>query len=112
MELSIRQLYRDTETGGVKKVDWFASKADGSFYAQVSGMNNFTPNPNDSNFVPFDNLLESDVKGWLLNDENWAQDVESELDGNIERQKNPPVLHGLPWAEVVEAYQASQESAQ
>lgn len=109
MELSIRQLYRDTETGGVKKVDWFASKADGLFHAQVSGLNDFTPNPNDSNFVPFDSLLESDVKGWLLNDENWAQDVESQLDGNIERQKNPPVLHGLPLTNNTEQAQPESE---
>ena len=48
--------------------------------------------------MPFDQLTEADVVGWLMAKDGWAEALEARLDADIERQKNPPVLHGLPWS--------------
>ena len=43
---------------------------------------------------------EADVVGWLTAKDGWAEALEARLDADIENQKNPPVLHGVPWAGV------------
>lgn len=101
MDVVIKEMYRYPHNGGVFKMIWEATKSDAGFSAKVFGQNHFTPNPDAADFVPFEDITESDAKGWLLNDQDWVRDTEEELDGIIERQKNPPVLNGLPWKEEI-----------
>lgn len=100
MNLKIAQLERTADIGGVITAHWTASKTDGEYTASGYGAEGFTPDPDAPDFVPFEQLTEADVIGWLTSKEGWAEALEARLDADIERQKNPPVLHGLPWAGV------------
>lgn len=98
MEIKIAQLDRDAETSGVITCHWTCTKQDGEYTASGYGADSFQPDPDSPNFVPFDQLTEADVVGWLTDKEGWAEALEARLDADIENQKNPPVLHGVPWA--------------
>lgn len=98
MQINIIQLDRTADIGGVITAHWTASKTEGEYTASKYGAEGFTPNPNAPDFIPFDQLTEQDVIGWLEAKEGWAEDLEARLDADIERQKNPPILSGTPWS--------------
>ena len=102
MQIKIAQLDRNADNNGVITAHWTASKIDGEYIASGYGADSFTPDPDSPNFIPFEQLTESDVVGWLMNKDGWAEALEARLDADIERQKNPPILHGLPWSDEVE----------
>jgi hypothetical protein len=84
-----------TQDGGVVVAHWTASKVDGEFTANTYGTKSFTPNPESTDFVAFDDLTESDVVGWFSEEET-AQ-IESVLDADLEAQAAPQVISGVPW---------------
>ena len=98
MQIKIAQLDRKPDHNEVITAHWTASKTDGEYTASGYGADSFQPDPDSPDFIPFDQLTEADVVGWLTAKDGWAEDLEARLDADIERQKNPPVLHGLPWA--------------
>ena len=57
------------------------------------------PGPNPASFVPYDQLTQNEVLGWI-----WANGVDKDATEaavlqQIENQKNPPVVAPpLPWA--------------
>jgi len=79
-------------------VHWTASLVDGEYTASSYGAEGFQPDPESPNFVPFEQLTEADVVQWLKDKEGWFEQLESGLAAQIENQKNPPVLKGLPWS--------------
>jgi len=97
MNVAIKNLQREQDTGGVISVVWCATKHDGEYSAEVTGTRFFTPDPDSSNFVPFEKLSEDDVIGWLNIDDVWTAFIEEKLNDQIEEQKNPPIQEGLPW---------------
>lgn len=97
MQIKIIQLDRTADIGGVITAHWTAYKTFDEYTASGYGADSFQPDPDAPNFVPFDQLTEADVVGWLTAKDGWAEALEARLDADIERQKNPPVLHGLPW---------------
>ena len=97
MQIKIIQLDRTADIGGVITAHWTAYKTVDEYTASGYGADSFQPDPDAPNFVPFDQLTEADVVGWLAAKDGWAEALEARLDADIERQKNPPVLHGLPW---------------
>ena len=98
MDIKIIDLTRYTSNNGVCVVKWKATKKDGQYQAIVGGSEVFHPNPSDENWKPFDELTEADVVLWLKNKKEWLKSTESRLNKSIEDQKNPPVLHGMPWS--------------
>lgn len=99
MEIKIAQTDYTPDAGSIITAHWTASKTDGEYTASGYGADSFQPDPDSPNFVPFDQLTEADVVGWLTAKDGWAEALEARLDADIERQKNPPVLHGVPWAD-------------
>jgi hypothetical protein len=113
MDIQIVQTDYTPDSKGIVTVHWTASKTDGEYTASTYGAESFQPDPESSNFKPFEELTESDIIGWLLSkeltepntesDENenitrtWEDHVEERLDAELDRLKNPPMLHGLPW---------------
>ena len=98
MKIKIAQLDRKPDHDQVITCHWTASKTDGEYTASGYGADSFQPDPDSPDFVPYDQLTEADVIGWLMAKEGWAEALEARLDADIENQKNPPVLHGLPWS--------------
>ena len=84
-----------TQEGGVLIVHWTATKTDGDYEAKTYGTKSFTPNPQSEGFVAFDDLTEETVVGWFAEEET-AQ-IEQVLDNDLEAQKAPQVISGLPW---------------
>jgi hypothetical protein len=94
---TIAQLDRQTDTGGVVTAHWRVTAVEGDYSASAYGTAGFTPDPDAPNFVPFEQLTEADVLAWV-----WASmdkdATEASLATQIETQKNPPVVSGLPWS--------------
>ena len=93
---TIANLERNLADGGVTVAHWRVTEVDGDYSASSYGTVGFTPDASDPSFVPYDNLTESDVMGWV-----WAEvdqsATEAALTANIELQKNPTSANGMPW---------------
>lgn len=93
---SIREMTRDAITGFVTGVHWHARLNDGVYSSSCYGAVSFQQ---EGEFVPFSELTESDVLGWVH--ERLGADVVSEteryLAEQIKIQKTPTFLNGLPW---------------
>ena len=95
MKISIVNTEREPVNNGILIVHWTAEKVSGELTATTYGTKSFTPNPESTDFVAFDDLTESDVVGWFT-DEETAQ-IESVLDADLEAQAAPQVISGTPW---------------
>ena len=92
---TINNLERQASDGLVTVVHWGASAVDGDFSASIV---NTLQVERGNNFTSFDSLTESQVIGWV----QAAVDkdaVEAALEAQIEAQKAPVILSGLPWGE-------------
>lgn len=79
---------------------WRCNGEDGGFGGTVYGSCSFTQGAEeDGSFTPYADLTQDQVLGWC-----WANGVdkdatEANVVGQIEAQKNPPVIQPpLPWA--------------
>jgi hypothetical protein len=83
----------------VLQAAWRCTGTDGtntaSNYGSV-GINE--PQPNDPNFIPFAQLTQAEVLGWIWETVNQA-DVEASVTAQVANLANPPVINlPLPWA--------------
>ena len=93
---TIEQLDRNTADGGVTVAHWRVSEVDGDYSASSYGTVGFTPYPSASDFVPYADLTESTVLGWVQ--EQLDKDaIEASLTANIAEQKAPVTASGTPW---------------
>jgi hypothetical protein len=96
---TIAQLERTTATGGVTIAHWRATATDGEYSASSYGTCFFTPDPDSEGFVAFEALTEADVLEWVY--ETLDKDaVEASIATQIEAQKAPVTMAGLPWTQV------------
>ena len=93
---TIANLERNLVDGGVTVAHWRVTEVDGDYSASAYGTVGITPDAGVSDCVPYDNLTESAVLGWV-----WAKvdqaETEAALTANIEAQKNPVTGSGMPW---------------
>ena len=90
---TINNLERQASDGLVTVVHWGATASDGDFNASI--VNTLQVERGDS-FTAFESLTEQDVLGWVQ--AAVGKDVvEAALTAQIEAQKNPVKLSGLPW---------------
>ena len=93
---TIAQLERNTLDGGVVTAHWRVTATDGDFSASSYGTVGFTPDPDSPDFVAFESLTEADVLEWVYA----ALDkdaTEASLASQIEAQKAPVSVAGVPW---------------
>ena len=90
----INNLERQTSDGLVTVVHWGASAVDGDYTAGI--VNTQALERDGDSFVNYDTLTEETVLGWLWSKIDKAA-VEAALADQIEKQKNPVQLNGLPW---------------
>ena len=93
---TIANLERNLADGGVTVAHWRVTEVDGDYSASSYGTVGFTPDASDPSFVPYDNLTESDVLGWVWAEVDQAA-TEAALTADIEEQKNPVTADGMPW---------------
>lgn len=95
----INQLERDPTTGAVKIAHWVCSGVDEETENSVHVHGNYSlppADPDDPDFVPFDELTEQDVLEWVWQGLTKEQ-CETSVAQQIELKNNPPVVAGLPW---------------
>ena len=92
-EWNIAQMDRKTSDGFVTTVHYTVTAVDGEFTASTYGTVRYEEK---DSFTPFDQLTKETVVGWVQ--ESLGKDtVESSLADQINAQKNPTSVSGLPW---------------
>jgi len=98
-EWIIRQLDRDSFTGGIKSIHWRYFGREDSFIAETFGELRITPSPDSPDFIPFENVTKEDVISWLENElADELPRIREELSKEIELKKASPIVNGFPWA--------------
>ena len=94
--IEIKNLERNVADGGVTVIHYGITVVDGEYSASSYGTVSVTPDPSDAGFVPFDSLTSDVVEGWVANALDVAA-IEAQLQANIEEQKAPSSVSGMPW---------------
>ena len=101
---TIHQLERQSDNGFVVNVHWRYSMTDLDevgkyYYADTYSVASYTQDPETEEYIPYEELTKEIVVGWViesLGEERMAE-IEKSLEDQIQSQKNPPILTGLPW---------------
>ena len=96
---TIAQLERTTADGGVTIAHWRATATDGEYSASAYGTCSFTPDSDSEGFVAFEDLTEAQVLEWVYEALD-KEAAEASLASQIEAQKAPVTMAGLPWVQV------------
>jgi hypothetical protein len=97
---TIATLERDLQPadmdGAVVVAHWRVSEVDGDYSASSYGTVGFTPDPTAPGYVPYADLTEEVVLGWVWESVDQAA-TEAALAAKIEAEKNPVTADGVPW---------------
>ena len=85
----------------VVNAEWLCSGVEDAYSAEIGGVQSF-PDQQGADFVPYANLTEAEVLGWIWEQmgANGKSNSEACVEGQIESEKNPPVSptqEPLPW---------------
>jgi len=103
---TINQLERNTANGGVVRVHWRCQGIEGDHSDSYGKASDFTPDPSAGDFIPYADLTESVVIGWVQNSKWDPADassktmkvgVEEFITADITEKKNPVISIGRPW---------------
>ena len=96
---AVNNMTRVVDDGFVVVVDWSctasATGVQGAFYG---GQSTYTNDPSEPGFIPYDQLTEEIVLGWVytgLGDQK--AEIEATLTAKVEKQLNPTTAQGVPW---------------
>jgi len=93
---TIPTVERKLDSGFVYVCHWRCTATDGDFSASSYGTAGFQQDPEAESFVPYEDLTEEMVLGWL-----WASidkdATEEALKAKIDAEKNPTTADGVPW---------------
>jgi hypothetical protein len=92
MKLSINTLERSLPDNTVLTAHWNAVIDDGDYSASAYGSQSFTRSEESPEFIPFDDLTEELVLGWLE-----LGSLEDNLKAQITEQKTPTTAQSVPW---------------
>lgn len=97
---TIANLERNASNDGVVVAHWRVTSTETveeeTYTASSYGTVSFAPDPDAEGFVPFDQLTEATVIGWVQADMD-VEAVEANLATQIEEAKAPAVVAGTPW---------------
>jgi hypothetical protein len=91
---TIAQLERNTADDFVVTVHYRVSATDDTYTASTYGTVGYTQE--SETFIPFADLTEATVVGWVK-DSLGEDTVETALASQIEAQKAPVTVAGMPW---------------
>ena len=81
---------------------WQCQGTDGTFFGQVYNTATFVVNPDKPDYIPYADLTEEEVVGWVqasLTPDGVAA-TEQSIDMQIQAQVSPPIVTPpLPWAQ-------------
>ena len=88
------------EQGFVVNVLFTVSGTDGTNTASIDGNINFTPEQNQPDYVPYDQLTQAEVLQWINTATDNQINYYANIDGQIQSMITPPVSpesQPLPW---------------
>jgi len=91
--------YDNVDNKGVVAAHWRYAHHDGKFGANVEGSCNFTPDPDDPNYIPFENLTHDIVLEWVHAAID-KDEIEARVLARVEKKKANAATNsntGLPW---------------
>ena len=91
---NVVQMDRLTSDGFVVTVHYIVNATDDTYSASTYGTISYTQE--SDKFVPYDQLTEEMVVGWVQTALG-KDTVEASLEGQIEAQKHPVQEAGVPW---------------
>ena len=96
---AVQNMTRVIDDGFVINVAWgctaSAPGVQGAFYG---GQDTYPNNPSEPGFIPYDQLTQEIVLGWVyagLGDQKAV--IEATLTAKVEKQLNPTTANGVPW---------------
>jgi hypothetical protein len=92
---SISKLVYEIDNGFVTTAYWQAVAVDGTYNASIFSTTTW---PLGSPVVPYDQLTQEMVLGWVWASGSDKDTIEASLAANIALQKNPVTATGTPWA--------------
>jgi hypothetical protein len=93
---SIDQIKRTTSDDAVVIAHWCCVGVEGDNSRRINGTAVFSPDPTSADFIPFNDLTEAVVLGWVHADVTQA-DVEATLQSQLDEITSPRVVSGMPW---------------
>jgi hypothetical protein len=88
-------------TGYVVTVNFNVSGTDGTYTAEIGGNIQFTPEQSEPGFIPYDQLTQDEVMGWINTATNNQENYYANVQGQINSMITPPVVptsQPLPWS--------------
>ena len=97
----IVNLEYQVNTGGVIISHWQCQASQGDISTTSYGVVELNPNPDSSNFVPYEDLTESIVVGWTKDKlgQEEIERIELKLLEELDKIINPEIISGLPWVQ-------------
>lgn len=94
----IVKLEWDESTGGVLSARWNVCVSDGELTTYSPGSTKFDPLPDESSFIPLENLDEETVLSWVKNSVYNVKLLEERAVQRFNREKKiSSTVSGLPW---------------
>lgn len=91
---TVTDVTRDISTGGITHIEWECEiLVNGEIMSAMTGTTGISYDANADDFVAYDNVTESMVKGWLMETVDQTE-VEDTLAAEI---ATPTTATGLPW---------------
>ena len=94
---AIQNMTRVLDDDFVVSVAWACQASAEGAGAFHGGTTTYENNPDEPGFIPYDQLTEEMVLGWV-----WASvdkaEIEANLTTKVEKQLNPTTANGLPWS--------------
>ena len=96
---SIANLERNTEDGFVLTAHWRVSLTEFDCTASAYGTQSFNHDPDQTNFIPYDQLTEQQVLQWVWDAMGVDQvvEIQERLAKDIQEQIAPKTQSGVPW---------------
>ena len=88
-------------TGYVVNVLFTVNGTDGTYTAKIDGNISFSPEQDQVDFIPYANLTEAIVMGWINTATNNQENYYANVQGQINSLITPPVSptsQPLPWS--------------
>jgi hypothetical protein len=97
---TIANLEHNVADGGVIVAHWRCTAeevvGEETYSASAYGTVGFTPDATAAGYIAYADLTEADVLGWVYESVDKAE-TEANLAAQIEAQKNPVAIDGVPW---------------
>jgi len=88
---------RDVATGGINIIHWRCTGVDGEHSSSNCGTVGLTYDPSDSDFIAYADVTEEQAQAWVWEKVS-KEDIEAYIAANIDKQINPTIASGNPWA--------------